>query len=143
MLPEAILANVWEWLPQAPRRSALEAFLAGTSSTKTGASDRLIMPFPSNIDQRNAIRAALTHQLSIIDGPPGTGKTQTILNLIASLVAQGKTVGVVAGANSAVDNVVDKLTEEGYGFLVANLGKTKRVKEFHQREGVLEQRREA
>ena len=143
MLPEAILANVWEWLPQAPRRSALEAFLAGTSSTKTGASDRLIMPFPSNIDQRNAIRAALTHQLSIIDGPPGTGKTQTILNLIASLVAQGKTVGFVAGANSAVDNVVDKLTEEGYGFLVANLGKTKRVKEFHEREGVLEQRREA
>lgn len=143
MLPEAILANVWEWLPQAPRRSALEAFLAGTPSTKTGASDRLIMPFPSNIDQRNAIRAALTHQLSIIDGPPGTGKTQTILNLIASLIAQGKTVGVVAGANSAVDNVVDKLTEEGYGFLVANLGKTKRVKEFHEREGVLEQRREA
>lgn len=143
MLPEAILANVWEWLPQAPRRSALEAFLAGTSSTKTGASDRLIMPFPSNIDQRNAIRAALTHQLSIIDGPPGTGKTQTILNLIASLIAQGQTVGVVAGANSAVDNVVDKLTEEGYGFLVANLGKAERVKEFHQREGVLEQRREA
>ena len=143
MPPEAILANVWEWLAQAPRGSALEAFLAGTSATKTGASDHLIMPFPSNIDQRNAIRAALTHQLSIIDGPPGTGKTQTILNLIASLIAQGKTVGVVAGANSAVDNVVDKLTEEGYGFLVANLGRTKRVKEFHQREGVLEQRREA
>ena len=143
MLPEAILANVWEWLAQAPRGSALEAFLAGTSATKTGASDHLIMPFPSNIDQRNAIRAALTHQISIIDGPPGTGKTQTILNLIASLIAQGQTVGVVAGANSAVDNVVDKLMEEGYGFLVANLGKAERVKEFHQREGVLEQRREA
>ena len=143
MLPEAILANVWEWLAQAPRGSALEAFLVGTSATKTGASDHLIMPFPSNVDQRNAIRAALTHQISIIDGPPGTGKTQTILNLIASLIAQGQTVGVVAGANSAVDNVVDKLTEEGYGFLVANLGKAERVKEFHQREGVLEQRREA
>ena len=143
MLPEAILANVWEWLAQAPRGSALEAFLAGASATKTGASDHLIMPFPSNVDQRNAIRAALTHQISIIDGPPGTGKTQTILNLIASLIVQGQTVGVVAGANSAVDNVVDKLTEEGYGFLVANLGKAERVKEFHQREGVLEQRREA
>ena len=143
MLPEAILANVWEWLAQAPRGSALEAFLVGTSATKTGASDHLIMPFPSNIDQCNAIRAALTHQISIIDGPPGTGKTQTILNLIASLIAQGQTVGVVAGANSAVDNVVDKLTEEDYGLLVANLGKAERVKEFHQREGVLEQRREA
>ena len=143
MLPDAILANVWEWLPSAPKGSALEAFLAGVSSAKTGASDHLIMPFHSNIDQRNAIRAALTHQISIIDGPPGTGKTQTILNLIASLIAQGKTVGAVAGANSAVDNVIDKLTEEGYGFLVASLGKAERVKEFHQREGILEQKREA
>ena len=143
MLPDAILANVWEWLPSAPKGSALEAFLAGVSSAKTGASDHLIMPFHSNIDQRNAIRAALTHQISIIDGPPGTGKTQTILNLIASLIAQGKTIGVVAGANSAVDNVIDKLTEEGYGFLVASLGKTERVQEFHRREGILEQRREA
>ena len=143
MLPDAILANVWEWLPSAPKGSALEAFLAGVSSVKTGASDRLIMPFHSNIDQRNAIRAALTHQISIIDGPPGTGKTQTILNLIASLIAQGKSVGVVAGANSAVDNVVDKLTEEGYGFLVATVGSVARVKEFHQREGILEQKREA
>lgn len=141
--PAAILANVWEWLPQAPRGSALEAFLAGSASAATGASDHLIMPFHSNLDQRNAIRAALTHQISIIDGPPGTGKTQTILNLIASLIAQGKTVGVVAGANSAVDNVIDKLTEEGYGFLVASLGKTERVHEFHRREGILEQRREA
>ena len=141
--PAAILANVWERLPQAPRGSVLEAFLAGSTSATTGASDHLLMPFHSNIDQRNAIRAALTHQISIIDGPPGTGKTQTILNLIASLIAQGKTVGVVAGANSAVDNVIDKLTEEGYGFLVASLGKAERVKEFHQREGILEQKREA
>ena len=141
--PAAILANVWEWLPQAPRGSALEAFLAGSASAATGASDAVVMPFHSNLDQRNAIRAALTHQISIIDGPPGTGKTQTILNLIASLIAQGKTIGVVAGANSAVDNVIDKLTEEGYGFLVASLGKMERVQEFHRREGILEQRREA
>ena len=141
--PAAILVNVWEWLPQAPRGSALEAFLAGSALAATGASDAVVMPFHSNLDQRNAIRAALTHQISIIDGPPGTGKTQTILNLIASLIAQGKTIGVVAGANSAVDNVIDKLTEEGYGFLVASLGKTERVQEFHRREGILEQRREA
>ena len=142
--PAAILANVWERLPQAPRGSVLEAFLAGSTSATTGASDHLLMPFHSNIDQRNAIRAALTHHESRLStARPGTGKTQTILNLIASLIAQGKSVGVVAGANSAVDNVIDKLREEGYGFLVASLGKAERVKEFHQREGILEQRREA
>lgn len=128
--PDAILANLWEDLPKAPSGSALEAYLRGTSSTQTGASDRIIMPFYSNIDQRNAIRAALENQISVIDGPPGTGKTQTILNLIATLVMQGKTVGIVAGANSAVENVVDKLTEEGYGFLVATLGSSDRVTAF-------------
>lgn len=141
-VPAAVLANVWEWMRTVPRGSALEAFLSGPSNRATGARDQVVMPFHSNIDQRNAIRAALAHQISIIDGPPGTGKTQTILNLIATLIAQGKTVGVVAGANSAVDNVVDKLTEEGYGFLVANIGNRERVKEFHRREGILEQRRE-
>lgn len=128
--PDAILANQWKKLSKAPSGSALEAYLRGTNSTQTGANDRIIMPFHSNIDQRNAIRAALENQISVIDGPPGTGKTQTILNLISTLVMQGKTVGIVAGANSAVENVVDKLTEEGYGFLVATLGSSDRVTAF-------------
>lgn len=128
--PDAILANQWENLSKAPSGSALEAYLRGTNSTQTGANDRIVMPFHSNIDQRDAIRAALENQISVIDGPPGTGKTQTILNLIATLVMQGKTVGIVAGANSAVENVVDKLTEEGYDFLVATLGSSDRVKKF-------------
>lgn len=128
--PEVLLASLWEGLPMAPSGSALEAYLRGANSTQTGANDRIIMPFYSNIDQRNAIRSALENQISVIDGPPGTGKTQTILNLIATLVAQGKTVGIVAGANSAVENVVDKLTEEGYDFLVATLGSSDRVKKF-------------
>ena len=137
----ASLANVWENITSVPQGSALEAFLAGRSSADTGASDHVVMPFHSNLDQRNAIRAALTHQLSVIDGPPGTGKTQTILNLIATLVAQGKTVGVVASANSAVENVVKKLSDEGYGFLIANLGNVTRVRQFQSRQDELIQQR--
>lgn len=139
--PEVLLASLWEGLPKAPSGSALEAYLRGTSSRQTGANDRIIMPFYSNIDQRNAIRAALENQISIIDGPPGTGKTQTILNLIATLVAQGKTVGIVAGANSAVENVVDKLTEEGYDFLVATLGSQDRVTAFCASQTIKDQKR--
>lgn len=137
----ASLANVWEHITSVPPGSALEAFLVGRSSVDTGASDAVVMPFHSNLDQRNAIRAALTHQISIIDGPPGTGKTQTILNLIASLIAQGKTVGVVASANSAVENVVKKLSDEGYGFLIANLGSAQRVRKFQSVQHELIQQR--
>ena len=52
------------------------------------------------------------------------------MNLIATLICQGKRVGIVAGANSAVQNVVDKLTEEGFGFLLANLGNREHVDQF-------------
>ena len=59
----------------------------------------------------------------MIEGPPGTGKTQTILNILANLVAiQGKSVAVVSNNNEAVKNVIEKMTKGGYGFLTALLG---------------------
>ena len=52
--------------------------------------------FKSNENQRAAIEEALRHRISVIDGPPGTGKTETILNLIANIVIRSDaSVGVV------------------------------------------------
>lgn len=65
----------------------------------------------------------MTHSISVIQGPPGTGKTQTILNILANLITlQHKSVAVVSNNNDAVKNVIQKLTESGYGFLTAQLG---------------------
>lgn len=94
-----------------------------------------IEPFSSNISQRDAVDAALRHRVSVIEGPPGTGKTQTILNLIASLIAQpGTSVGVVSANNAAVENVAEKLTKHGYGFAVAELGNKAKRKAFYERQ---------
>lgn len=83
-----------------------------------------IYPFSSNISQRAAVDMALSHPLSVIEGPPGTGKTQTILNIVASVVAAGdKTVAVVSSTNSAVNNVREKLDAKGVGYVCAALGK--------------------
>lgn len=87
-------------------------------------------PFGCNASQKAAVEAALTHQLSIIQGPPGTGKTQTILNIIANLVMKEKTVLVVSNNNSAVENVAEKLSAEGLGFLVAQLGSVQNKEMF-------------
>ncbi len=81
-----------------------------------------IFPFGCNGSQIMAVNKAMTLPLSIIEGPPGTGKTQTILNIIANIVSQGKTVAVVSNNNSAVQNVADKLKKEGLGWLAAGLG---------------------
>ncbi|WP_042167076.1 AAA domain-containing protein [Paenibacillus gorillae] len=85
-----------------------------------------IFPFRYNLSQKTALDQALRSKISIIEGPPGTGKTQTILNILANLVVmQQKRVAVVSGNNAAVQNVRDKLEAEGYPFLVAALGNKK------------------
>ncbi|RTE08598.1 AAA domain-containing protein [Paenibacillus whitsoniae] len=89
-----------------------------------------IFPFRFNLSQKKALENALESNLSVIEGPPGTGKTQTILNIIANLVLLNKTVAVVSGNNAAVQNVKDKLVKDGYEFIVASLGKSDNKKKF-------------
>lgn len=91
---------------------------------------QIFYPFGCNASQKAAVEAALTHQVSIIQGPPGTGKTQTILNIIANLLMGNKTVLVVSNNNSAVDNVAEKLSAEGLGFIVAKLGSVQNKEAF-------------
>ena len=92
----------------------------------------MIFPFGCNESQYNAVRNALENRLSVIQGPPGTGKTQTILNILANLLLYGKNCLIVSNNNSAVSNVVEKLSQPKYGldFLVASLGKVENKEDF-------------
>lgn len=47
-----------------------------------------IFPFGCNNSQYKAVKNALENQISVIQGPPGTRKTQTILNIIANILMQ-------------------------------------------------------
>ncbi|MCQ5128315.1 AAA domain-containing protein [Butyricicoccus faecihominis] len=98
---------------------------------RTPEMDGVIFPFRFNLSQKKALENALAHSVSVIEGPPGTGKTQTILNIIANLIAvQKKSVGVVSNNNEAVKNVIEKLSKGGYGFLTAMLGKSENQDAF-------------
>lgn len=90
----------------------------------------LIFPFGSNKSQYEAVRNAIDNQISIIEGPPGTGKTQTILNIIANIIVRGKTVAIVSNNNEATANVFEKLDDKGYGFICATLGKKENKEKF-------------
>ena len=46
----------------------------------------LIFPFGCNSSQYIAVENAINNKISVIEGPPGTGKTQTILNIIANII---------------------------------------------------------
>lgn len=71
--------------------------------------------------QNYAISAALGGTNLIVRGPPGTGKSQTIANLIASLTARQKTVLFVAEKRAAIDAVLKRLTEQGLDELVLDV----------------------
>ena len=90
----------------------------------------LIFPFGCNSSQEKAVTAAFENQISVIQGPSGTGKTQTILNIIANILVQGKTVMVVSNNNSATANVLEKLQKYGLDFIVAPLGKRENKEAF-------------
>lgn len=92
----------------------------------------VIFPFGGNASQFKAVRNALEKQISVIQGPPGTGKTQTILNIIANLLLRNQTVEIVSNNNSAITNVLEKLSAPQYGldFLTALLGKSDNKEAF-------------
>jgi ATP-dependent RNA/DNA helicase IGHMBP2 len=63
-----------------------------------------------NDSQQLAVRFAIAaNDLAIIHGPPGTGKTTTIVELILQAVGRGQSVLACAPSNTAVDNLLDKL----------------------------------
>ena len=90
----------------------------------------VIYPFGCNLSQMRAVDNALVNTVSLIEGPPGTGKTQTILNIIANLLIRENDVLVASPNNSATDNVVEKLKQEKLGFIVARLGNVKNQQAF-------------
>lgn len=63
-------------------------------------------------EQQEFIRKALsTPDFAVLIGPPGSGKTTTLLELVVQLVCQGKKVLMVASTHVAVDNVLERLDE--------------------------------
>ncbi len=63
-----------------------------------------------NPPQQDAVRFALSAEdVAIIHGPPGTGKTTTLAEVIAQAVARGDKVLACAPSNTAVDNLLERL----------------------------------
>ncbi len=90
------------------------------SPDHTPLSDEFLV-LDADASQNYAINAALAGENLIVRGPPGTGKSQTIANLIASLMARGKRVLFVAEKRAAIDAVLKRLEQQQIGDLVLNL----------------------
>ncbi len=123
------------------QRLALEKAHAASDSRLAELRDVLLgnrapvyhaLPCPPALDQNlNASQLQAVHfalsaaDLAIIHGPPGTGKTTTLVELIRQLVRSGQRVLAVAPSNIAVDSLLEKLLAKGENAL--RLGHPARV----------------
>jgi DNA replication protein DnaC len=64
--------------------------------------------FNLNRSQELAVRKSLSKNFTVITGPPGTGKSQVVLNILANAVMQNKKVLFASNNNKAVDVVKDR-----------------------------------
>lgn len=92
-----------------------------------------------NASQQQAVTAILQNeQLTIVHGPPGTGKTTTLVEAIAQLTAAGEKVLVAAPSNTAVDNIAKGLIRQNIRLLrVGNTTKVDAAIFAHTPEGML------
>ena len=89
---------------------------------------QLFLPLPADSSQISAIVASANGCDFVLDGPPGTGKSQTIANMIAHNLALGRRVLFVAEKIAALNVVHRRLEEKGLGEFCLQLHSNKASK---------------
>jgi very-short-patch-repair endonuclease len=91
------------------KNSALGSWINDSTGDSSVSDKVLIEPIPLNEEQREAILKGLASPLTVVTGPPGTGKSQVVASLIVNAVYQGQTVLFSSKNNKAVDVVSDRV----------------------------------
>lgn len=82
-----------------------------------------ITPLALSDSQEDVLRNLENNPLIAVSGPPGTGKSQTIVNLVSHLIANGKTVLVASRMDKATDVIADRLNSLGAPYLAIRAGR--------------------
>jgi hypothetical protein len=86
---------------------------AGKDRDSEQPPDEVLTVLDADADQQRCLEAAARGESFVIQGPPGTGTTQTIANLVAGCLAGGKTVLVVSPKMAALENIAACLEQVG------------------------------
>lgn len=89
---------------------------------------QLFTPLPADSSQLAAVVGSARGQDFVLDGPPGTGKSQTIANIIAHNLALGRRVLFVAEKRAALEVVQRRLADKGLGPFCLELHSAKATK---------------
>ncbi len=96
---------------------------------KIEAPEKTYQVLDADSSQRVSIEYALRGQSFVMKGPPGTGKSQTIANIIAECIANGKSVLFVSEKMAALEVVYKRLSEVGLAHFCLELHSSKANKQ--------------
>ena len=103
------LANLEQYGDLDIRHSILWKFIHKQFDKNAPYEKLILKVLPLNDEQENAVRSALSADVTLIAGPPGTGKTQVVANLIINAAIAGQSVLFTSKNNNAVDVVVQRV----------------------------------
>jgi superfamily I DNA and/or RNA helicase len=117
------------------RIAELREIIEGAIAPGFTKQDESILIPQLNLSQNRAIRHALSAEdIAVIHGPPGTGKTTTLVHLIRLIVQTETQVLVCAPTNTAVDLLTERLKEQGLNVL--RVGHPARISEALQKTSI-------
>ncbi|OZF52561.1 AAA domain-containing protein [Rhodococcus sp. 14-2470-1a] len=100
------LSHLVEGIEDNTRRDWLDANVSATPSAEP------LFPLPANRAQAGIYNRVMNDTGVVVEGPPGTGKTHTIANLMSALMAQGQRILVTSEKAQALRVLKDKLPAE-------------------------------
>ena len=120
---ESELAKLKAIPPSQYENTALGSWI-GSQPIKTQAPEikPLLEVLPLNSEQRQAVLQGLHNPLTLITGPPGTGKSQVVTSLLINAAWQGKTALFASKNNKAVDVVETRVNSLGPRPVLLRLG---------------------
>jgi hypothetical protein len=120
---ETELKSLGSLSPEEIKGSALAHWLGFETSFAAPETEvALIEPIPLNSEQRDAVSRSLSQPLTVITGPPGTGKSQVVSSILINAAMQGTTVLFSSKNNKAVDVVETRVNSLGQRPILLRLG---------------------
>ena len=102
---EAELAILSQMPTENLRGTALYSWMTGVANSPEKGTRELLEVLPLNTEQANAVEGALSSDLTIVTGPPGTGKSQVVTDLLINVAWNNRSALFSSKNNKAVDVV--------------------------------------